>query len=65
MRRKVADSNDTDARLCGGVVVVYRAAAHADGFDQNAFLVDNWEAARKSDQGVIGMLDSKEGAPRL
>ncbi len=42
MRRRVADPNDAGAGLCDGVIVFDRAAAHADGSDQNAFLVDNW-----------------------
>jgi hypothetical protein len=41
MARQVADPNDANARLCDGVIVFDRAAAHADGSDQNAFLVDN------------------------
>ena len=65
MCRQVADPNDADTRLCDGVIVLHRAAAHADCSDQNAFLVDNWEATWKSDQAVIGMLDPKQGAPRL
>jgi len=33
---QVADPNDADARLRDGVIVFHRAAAHADGSDQNA-----------------------------
>ncbi len=53
MRRRVADPNDAGAGLCDGVIVFDRAAAHADGSDQNAFLVDNGGAAGKSDQAAL------------
>ena len=49
MRRQDADPNDTDAGLSDRVIVFDRAAAHADGSDQYAVLVDDWEAAGKSD----------------
>ena len=62
MRRQVADPNDADAGLCDRVIVFDRAAADADGSDQHAFLVNDWKAAGKSDQAVVRMFDSKEGA---
>lgn len=62
---QVTQPNDADASLCDGLIVFDRASADSNASDQNTFMVDYWEAPWKSDQAVIGMLDSKKGAPRL
>src|SRR5262249_47860536 len=47
------------------VVVLDRAAAHADGADEHAVLVDDGKAAREGNQPFIGMLDAVERLARL
>jgi hypothetical protein len=40
------------------MVVLDNAAAHTDGADEHAVLIDDGHAAGKGDQTVIGMLDA-------
>src|SRR6478609_3307154 len=58
MRGQLGQANDLDACLGYRMVVLDRAAAHPDGADQHAVLIDDGHAAGEGDQTVVGVLDA-------
>src|SRR5262245_37750882 len=65
MLRQLADAKHLHTSFCHRVVVLDRAAANADGANQNTILVDDGQAAGEGDQPVIGMFDAVKRAAWL
>ncbi len=59
MLGQIADADGAASSLRDRMIVLDRAAGHADGADHDALGVNDWKAAREGYEPVVRMFDAE------